>query len=160
MVTDPQDTTDLVVIGAGFGSLFLVKARARGFPGATITVIERGHCHDRDWRIEHNRYSTFRVNRMHTTRRGEKVWNDTIGFGGGLNGWSGQTPRFHPSDFQTKTLHGRGIDWPVTYDQPEPFRGKAEDRRGIAGDRAMASVPPRSGGAGSFPSCMARCRTR
>ncbi|MFT7648188.1 MAG: choline dehydrogenase-like flavoprotein, partial [Candidatus Poriferisodalaceae bacterium] len=78
-------------------------------------------------------------------RAGEKVWNYTVGFGGGINCWWAQTPRFHPSDFQTQTLYGRGTDWPMSYDSLEPFYLAAEQRMAIAGDAAIGRISPRSG---------------
>ncbi|WP_419911944.1 GMC oxidoreductase [Hoeflea sp.] len=144
IVSKLRDAYDLVVVGSGFGSLFFVEAYQRKFPRASIAIVERGDYRSYGWQIQNNRNSAIDINRLHATRRGEKVWNYTIGFGGGLNCWSGQTPRFHPSDFRTKSLYGRGVDWPVSYDELEPFYILAENRMGIAGDMSMSAVLPRS----------------
>lgn len=50
--------------------------------------------------------------------------------------WRGNVPRFIPSDFKLKTLYGVGEDWPLTYDDLEPWYVKAEKELGVAGDDA------------------------
>lgn len=67
------------------------------------------------------------------------------GVGGGGVHWNGQTWRFLPSDFNLKTHHiekyGRDIiapdltiqDWPVSYDELEPFYDRFEYLLGICG---------------------------
>ncbi|MEL6983834.1 MAG: GMC family oxidoreductase, partial [Actinomycetota bacterium] len=59
--------------------------------------------------------------------------------------WWAQTPRFHPSDLRTRTLDDRGSDWPVSYDDLEPYYLLAEQRLGIAGDDDIGRIIPRSG---------------
>jgi choline dehydrogenase-like flavoprotein len=41
--------------------------------------------------------------------------------GGSTILYSGHFPRFHPSDFKTKTLDKVGADWPINYKDLEPF---------------------------------------
>jgi choline dehydrogenase-like flavoprotein len=72
-----------------------------------------------------------------------KVWNFTIALGGGTNCWFAQTPRFHPSDFRLNSLYGRGIDWPISYDDLDPYYFEAEVRMAVSGSPAMAAVLPR-----------------
>ncbi|RWE71949.1 MAG: GMC family oxidoreductase, partial [Mesorhizobium sp.] len=61
------------------------------------------------------------------------------------NCWFAQTPRFHPKDFRLKSLYGIGLDWPLSYDDLEPFYCTAEAIMSISGDPDMAAVMPRSG---------------
>jgi choline dehydrogenase-like flavoprotein len=58
--------------------------------------------------------------------------------------WLGTCLRFVPNDFRLKTLYGRGADWPITYDDLEPFYGEAEGEIGVAGDSARDLGSPRS----------------
>jgi glucose dehydrogenase len=58
--------------------------------------------------------------------------------------WLGTCLRFVPNDFRLKTLYGRGADWPMTYDDLEPFYGEAEGEIGVAGDSARDLGSPRS----------------
>ena len=78
------------------------------------------------------------------TPEGHKLWNFTIGLGGGTNCWFGQTPRFHPHDFKTRSLYGVGQDWPLTYDELEPYYVAAERKMAISGASEMSVVLPRS----------------
>ena len=40
--------------------------------------------------------------------------------------WLGTCLRFVPNDFRLRTAHGRGLDWPISYHELEPFYGEAE----------------------------------
>src|SRR6266568_933845 len=54
--------------------------------------------------------------------------------GGSTWAWRGNCPRFIPSDFKLKTQHGLAEDWPISYDDLEPWYCDAEDALGVAGD--------------------------
>jgi len=54
--------------------------------------------------------------------------------GGSTWSFRGNSPRYIPSDFKLKTLHGVGADWPISYDDLEPWYCDAEDALGVAGD--------------------------
>lgn len=47
--------------------------------------------------------------------------------------WGGTCPRFTPEDFRLKSLYGVARDWPLSYDDLEPFYVEAEERIGVAG---------------------------
>lgn len=49
--------------------------------------------------------------------------------------WLGTTPRFCPNDFQLKTKYGVGEDWPLTYDELEPYYQEAEWSIGVSADK-------------------------
>jgi choline dehydrogenase-like flavoprotein len=52
--------------------------------------------------------------------------------------------RFLPSDFELRTLHGVGRDWPLRYEDLEPWYLEAERELGVAGDSADDLDSPRS----------------
>jgi choline dehydrogenase-like flavoprotein len=54
--------------------------------------------------------------------------------GGSTLHWGGQALRFIESDFRLKTLYGIADDWPIGYDELEPFYVKAERALGVAGN--------------------------
>jgi choline dehydrogenase-like flavoprotein len=65
--------------------------------------------------------------------------------GGSATVWEGICIRMHPSDFRTRTLYGYGDDWPITYDDLEPYYGQAESLLGVSGtDDDNPFAPPRS----------------
>jgi choline dehydrogenase-like flavoprotein len=136
-------TYDLVIIGSGFGALFYLHEILERNPPPRILVLEWGQHHPHDWQIAENRNSAIEHKRTFATAS-EKVWNFTIGLGGGTNCWFAQTPRFHPSDFRLRSLYGVGADWPIDYDELEPHYGAAEAIMAVSGDPRMAAVLPRS----------------
>lgn len=58
--------------------------------------------------------------------------------------WLGTTLRHLPNDFKTQTLYGKGVDWPITYEELEPWYSEAEAALGVAGDSADDLGSPRS----------------
>ncbi len=54
--------------------------------------------------------------------------------GGSTWHWLGNCPRLLPSDFFSETLYNFGKDWPITYDDLEPWYCKAESELGVSGD--------------------------
>ena len=58
--------------------------------------------------------------------------------------WLGTALRFVPDDFRLKSKFGVGLDWPLTYDDLEPWYCEAEREMGVAGDSNAALDAPRS----------------
>uniref|UniRef100_UPI0035CA961D GMC oxidoreductase n=1 Tax=uncultured Amnibacterium sp. TaxID=1631851 RepID=UPI0035CA961D len=59
--------------------------------------------------------------------------------GGGTRLWQGMAWRFLPEDFRMRTLHGEPegaslADWPIDYDDLEPYYSRAEQELGVAGE--------------------------
>jgi len=59
--------------------------------------------------------------------------------GGGTVHWDAKVPRFWRQDFKGCSLHGpvpgaNVADWPLTYDELEPFYDEIEQRLGVQGD--------------------------
>ena len=134
---------DAVVIGSGFGSLFYLHGLRQRRPDWRVLVLERGRINSHEWQLENMRNSPVAAADTFATPDA-KVWNFTIGYGGGTNCWFAQTPRLLPSDFRTRTLYGVGQDWPMSYDDLERFYCEAEDIMAIAGPADMGTVSPRS----------------
>lgn len=145
--TPPGDIADthfdLVVIGSGFGSAFFLHEALRQRP-MRILVLEWGSNNSHAWQIENNLNTPISDENTYRTDTPEKPWNFTIGLGGGTNCWFAQTPRLHPADFQLRTRYGAGHDWPISYDDLEPFYCDAEEIMSISGDPDMAAIMPRS----------------
>jgi choline dehydrogenase-like flavoprotein len=54
--------------------------------------------------------------------------------GGTTMHWEAKTLRMLPEDFDMATRFGHGLDWPIGYDELEPFYRKAEREIGVSGD--------------------------
>ena len=45
-------------------------------------------------------------------------------------------PRMHPVDFRVKSQYGKGLDWPISYDELSPYYDRAAEDIGVSGDAA------------------------
>lgn len=74
--------------------------------------------------------------------------NNAATVGGGTRVYGAQAWRFHPLDFQMASTYGvpEGsslADWPIRFEDLEPFYARAEDELGVAGDASwMPHLPP------------------
>ncbi|MCA9858821.1 MAG: GMC family oxidoreductase [Thermomicrobiales bacterium] len=59
--------------------------------------------------------------------------------------WLGTAIRLIPNDFSMKSTYGVAVDWPITYDDLEPWYLTAEQTIGVAGDSGQFNGAPRSG---------------
>jgi choline dehydrogenase-like flavoprotein len=64
--------------------------------------------------------------------------------GGTTYHWLGTALRYTPDTFAERTLFGRGADWPLGYDDLEPWYGRAESELGVSGDDGQDLGSPRS----------------
>lgn len=135
---------DLVAIGSGFGSLFFLEPYLSRRPRARALILERGRYRSHEWQLEHMQNSSIAADDTYRRPDGQKPWIFTIGFGGGMNCWYATTPRLHPNDFSLFTKYGVGADWPLSYDDLEPWYVAAERRMNVSGGPEMARVLPRS----------------
>jgi glucose dehydrogenase len=58
---------------------------------------------------------------------------------GGTSHWMGLTPRLVPNDFRMSKYDPSFPNWPIDYDELEPWYGKAEAELGVSGDVAEHS---------------------
>ncbi len=54
--------------------------------------------------------------------------------GGTTRHWQGLTPRLMPVDFRIRSAYGAGVDWPLSYEDIEPWYVAAERELGVSGD--------------------------
>ncbi len=134
---------DLVIVGSSFASSFYLKKVLESNSNIKkILVLERGQYHSLQWQKENNRSSELDSNTSYE-RQGldHKKWQFTLGFGGSSNCWSGCTPRMLPNDFKLFSQYGQGIDWPISYDELEPYYCEAEKIMAISGPSDWALSP-------------------
>jgi choline dehydrogenase-like flavoprotein len=110
---------DLLIVGAGAGGSTLAQRLARR--GWRIAVLESGPFWDpdRDWVSDEAGSSDLYWNESRVVGGADPVElgknNSGRGVGGSMIHYAGFAPRFHPSDFRTRTLDGVGADWPISY---------------------------------------------
>lgn len=128
-----RDSYTLALVGTGFAStFFLLEYLKHAGPDARVLVLERGARIDPVLRLQRRGDVGIGFNGLVINRTPQKGWVQAIAFGGGAC-WTGNTPRMHPSDFRTKSLYGVGEDWPLGYDDLEPYYVRVEHAMGIAG---------------------------
>ena len=125
-----RDEVDLVIVGCGAGGSVLAQRLARA--GWKVVVLERGPFWDpdRDWVSDeagsHRLYwtDTRVVGGSDPVELGKN--NSGQGVGGSMNHFAGYVPRFHPSDFATRSIDGVGADWPYSYWELRPHYERLE----------------------------------
>ncbi|MGH7469619.1 MAG: GMC oxidoreductase [Longimicrobiales bacterium] len=140
--------TDILIIGSGITAA-LIAEKLGEERDARITVVEAGD--------ESTPLAERAERRQRFLDYGENPWpNDHIDgtevagiqsrsmcVGGLAMHWGGVTPRFSPEDFKVKSLYGVGDDWPITYQDLDPYYQEAEVRMGVAGEQGPAQLDPR-----------------
>lgn len=133
-----ENSYSAIIAGTGFAStFFLWEYLKHASANERILVLERGRrlapaerLQRRIIRDEFVRFEDVTINRTP-----QKPWLQGITFGGGAC-WFGNTPRMHPNDFRTRSLYGVGEDWPLSYDDLEPYYVAVEDAMGVGGSSA------------------------
>jgi choline dehydrogenase-like flavoprotein len=128
-----DESYSLIVVGTGFASTFFLLEYLKHAPkNARVLVLERGRRLDPMEKLRRRATSDMSFDDMIVNRTPQKQWLQNISFGGGAC-WTGTTPRMHPNDFRMRTLYGVSFDWPLTYDDIEPYYVRAERLMGIGG---------------------------
>lgn len=136
-IADVQSHTyDLIVVGTGFaGSFFLERYLERAPENARVLVLERGALVEPAAKLAARQVDTLAQSEPYVSYSGhpDKRWVFNISFGGGTNCWWGNAPRFLPADFEMRTRFDVGDDWPIGYDELEPYYDRAEAIMALAG---------------------------
>jgi choline dehydrogenase-like flavoprotein len=154
---------DVVIVGAGIAGTLVGHRLASA--GLGVLILEAGPWVDRAQALR-----TYRSNPIKTPdapypplsyaprptvldlRSGHYVQDGPATFGstyerrvGGTTWhWQGTAMRFVPNDFRLRSLYGVGHDWPIDYDELEPWYVEAERQIGVAGDPQDDLDSPRS----------------
>lgn len=152
-----SDIADVLVIGAGASGAALSWRLGRN--GIRVTCLEQGGWFppnsfptlQSDWELR--RLTDFNAD-PNVRKRPEDypVENSESAFaplmfnavGGSTIHWSAHFPRFHPSDFRVRSLDGVADDWPLTYDELEPYYDLNDREIGVAGLRGDTAFPDKS----------------
>src|SRR5439155_26065901 len=132
--------SDVCIIGSGISAAMVAEKLAEE-RNASIVVVEAGEESDR-------------LNQRAAARRrfldyGESPWHNdhldgyevagiqsrSMQVGGLAMHWGGVTPRWSPEDFKVRAIYGAGHDWPISYDDLDPWYQEAEVRLGVAGEQ-------------------------
>lgn len=133
MTRGSGESFEVVVVGTGFASSFFLREYLKHAPSQTrVLVLEKGRKFAYGWKLENMANTDFNFEKAVINRTPAKPWVQNIAFGGG-SCWTGTTPRPHPSDFEMRSRYGVGDDWPLSYDDLEPYLTEVEYTMGISG---------------------------
>jgi len=139
------ETYDLIIVGSSFSSAFFLKKYIDRFGlDKKILVLERGQRRSHQEMLEKGDWTDATKDPQYVSRSPEIEWMIPPSFGGNSNYWEAETPRFVPSDFETKTRFGVGEDWPISYEDLEPDYTEAERIMSVAGSQDIEKVGFRS----------------
>jgi len=129
--------TDILIIGLGAaGGVLFGKLAEAGFD---VTALEAGPRWDtnRDFVSDEREMEKLKWNepRISDGDNPLDVGSGTSGkgVGGGTVHYTMMSLRLHPSDFRTYSQDGVGVDWPISYDDLEPYYTEMEQELPISG---------------------------
>src|SRR5215210_1994009 len=149
---------DVLIVGAGPSGAIAAKRLAE--EGFRVLVLEQGDWPDyskaavtredfpltagRDWGWDPNVRSApgdYPIDDSESDITA-LMWN---GVGGGTVVYAAQWQRNMPSDFRVRSLDGVADDWPMTYEDLEPYYVRVERDFGISGVANDTAFPPGEG---------------
>ncbi len=129
-----DNTFDVIVVGTSFSSsFFLHNYLAKARKDIRILVLERGQKNSHQWQVKNRKLTNISTNSSHVNNNPAKHWKYIIGFGGSSRAWWACTPRLMPNDLKLKSVYGVGRDWPISYDELEPYYTEAERIMSVSG---------------------------
>jgi choline dehydrogenase-like flavoprotein len=125
---------DVCIVGVGACGGLLAKELAEA--GFSVVGLEAGPRYNPSLDFENDEAEMLKLlwagRRVTSGQDPINPWSGK-GVGGGTLVWCGVTPRFHVNDFQTASIDGVGVDWPLSYDDLSPYYDQVERDFGVAG---------------------------
>jgi choline dehydrogenase-like flavoprotein len=153
-----RDPADVIVIGSGAAGAAVSWRLAT--KGARVVCLEQG-----DW-VKPEEFPSAQPEVEVQLRRGRFHLSPNVrhrpedypvkatsfdvnvmmfnGVGGSTVHWEGHFPRLHPSDFRVRSLDGEADDWPLGYEDLEPYYDLNDRMMGVSGEAGDPANPPRS----------------
>ena len=149
----PSPRADVCVVGSGPAGALVAHRLAEA--GADVVVLEAGPRFDFSRRTEQmeeflrpgmgDPWEMGGPRDAYTTEGRHYPLNAARvkGVGGTTLHWQGMVMRLHERDFEMRSRHGVGADWPLSYDDLKPHYREAEAAFGVAGALDNPYAPPR-----------------
>lgn len=132
-----NEPVDFCIVGSGAGGGVLAQRLARF--GFSVVVLEAGPWHDTEEDMVSDEAGSGSLfwNDLRITGGSDPLElganNSGRGVGGSTVHYAGFCPRLHPSDFRVRTLDGVAADWPIDYDDIEPYYEAMEREYPVSG---------------------------
>ncbi len=141
----PAGHVDALIVGSGAtGSLIAARLAEKG---KTVAILEAGPERTAGDLVSSTlwarrlKWSGARVIETGSRPVGHG-FNAGFGTGGSATHHYAVWPRLHPDDFRMHSRFGRGLDWPISYDELRPYYDKVQLEAGISGDAKQESWRP------------------
>ena len=149
---------DVCIVGSGIAGAMVASRLAQR--GLRVAIIEAGKHFDRAKRLDQLRSHEILRTPVWPWEQGSRdLFSDSSsseigydyrlnhsrikGVGGSTLHWGGLINRFWESDFRTASTYGHGVDWPLSYNDLEPYYCQAELEIGVSGTHSP-NEPARS----------------
>ncbi len=143
----PTETVDAVVIGTGAGGAPLLARLAQA--GLKVVALEAG----KHWNPSTDFATDERAQeKLFWTDERLSAGNNPLPFGSNNSGtgvggstlhYTAYTPRAQPDDLRIRTEFGEGEDWPLHFDDIEPYYTEVEQFLGVSGPSVYPWGPAR-----------------
>ncbi len=153
---------DVIIVGAGVAGMLTAWKLAQA--GARVIVLEAGPWIDRIDALAQYRSSVTKTPGSpypstsyaprpsvialedYYVQDGPELFKSNYErvVGGTTWHWLGTTLRHLPADFEMQSRYGVAVDWPISYDDLQPWYGQAEQALGVAGDSEQSLGSPRT----------------
>jgi choline dehydrogenase-like flavoprotein len=141
-----DEAVDVVIVGAGASGA--VAAARLVDAGLSVTCLEQGDWHDRseyrgsswDWELTARKQWASDPNVRHSpgdyfvdTSDSDMKVGMFNGVGGGTVLFNAVWPRLTPADFRVRSQDGVADDWPISYEDLEPYYNQTDRQFGVSG---------------------------
>lgn len=134
-----NEVVDAVIVGAGAAGGVIAKELAEA--GMKVVVFDAGPMRDPQKDFASDELSmkslgwqeTRIVDGQNPLTMGHN--NSGRGIGGGTTHFTGVFLRFHDADFKARSLDGVAEDWPISYEDLEPYYDKIEKEIAVSGPK-------------------------
>ncbi len=149
-----DDDSVVVIIGSGAGGGTLADELTQ--KGIDVVILEAGKLHKRSDFIA-DEWGSFAQLAWLDNRTTSGTWRVSRDFpnlpswicktvGGSTTHWAGASLRFQPHEFKVRTEYGEIsganlLDWPISYDDLEPYYARAEDKMGVTRTNGRPGLP-------------------
>lgn len=153
---------DIIIVGSGVSGALIADTLANA--GLKVAILEAGDEVDRSEAVERFQNALIKTPESaypvgpdadHPLSWGPDYWYRQSGpdkflstyikvVGGTTWHWLGTALRMSPNDFRLKSLYGHGVDWPLSYDELEPFYVQAEQQLAVSGEPGSPPAATRS----------------
>jgi glucose dehydrogenase len=156
-MTQAGEHFDVVIVGSGVAGALIGAELARA--GAKVGIVEAGPRQEREAAVGRYRAGVYAYEspewalqptsgdpEFYYVQDGPVLFDSDYErrVGGTTWHWLGNCPRLLPSDFELNATYGVGVDWPISYDELEPWYVRGEHELGVAGDSDHDDGSPRS----------------